>query len=88
MTEKRYPDSPLGPASSAVAVTPSDATVLDANGTYPRALFVGVGGDLVLDMVDGQTDVTFKNVQSGQVLDVVAKRVKVATSATNIVALF
>lgn len=89
MSKKRYADGPLTSASSAVAVTPHNTNEVAQNGTFSRALFVGVGGDVMLRLADDTGDVTFKNVQSGQVLDVQAKLVKATgTTATDIVALF
>ena len=70
------------PASRGVAVTPSDATVL----TTSRALFVGSGGTLVVTMLG--SDVTFTNVQSGAILPLQVQKVKAATTATGIVALY
>jgi len=78
------------PVTRAVAVTPSDSTQL-SNGTpevFPRALFVGTGGDLTVDMAETGTDIVFKNVQSGQIVPIRVKRVKLATTATDILALY
>lgn len=91
MAKKRYGDSPLASASAALAVTAHDTNeVVDANGnTYPRALYVGVGGDVSLILADDSAAVLFKNVANGQVLDVQAKVVLATnTTATDIVALF
>ena len=73
------------PAESAAAVTPSDSTDL----TYlARALYIGSGGNLVIDVADGAT-VTFTNVMSGSILPVRVKRVRAtSTTASNIVALY
>lgn len=70
------------PAHSAQAVTPSDSTVV-----LFRGLYVGTGGDLVVDMVDGATDVTFTNVQDGSILPIAVSKIKAATTATSIVGL-
>lgn len=71
------------PAHGAVAVTESDATVIPVT----RGLYVGVAGDLVVTMADGQTPITFTAAPVGyhplQVTQVLA-----ATNATNIVALY
>ena len=71
------------PASGAAAVTPSDTTILDC-----RALYIGGSGNLVLQMPNRDTSVTFFNVLGGTILPVSARRVMLATTATNIVALF
>ena len=86
MADKRFPDSPLGSASHAAAVTPSDAVELTA---IPRALYVGVGGDLTVRLADSTADVLFKNVSSGQVLDIQARFIKATgTTATSVIALY
>lgn len=73
-----------GPASRAVAVTPSDSDDLDFSA---RALWVGVAGDVSLDLIEGGSAVVFKNVQG--LLPVRAARVRsTATTATDIVALY
>jgi len=70
-------------AHRAVAVTKSDATIIAPT----RALYVGVAGDLVVTMADGETPITFSNAPVGyhplQVTQVLN-----ATAATNIVALY
>lgn len=83
--KKRYPDNPLGPASSLAAVTPSDADELAA---IPRALFVGTGGNITLRAADDSADVLLKNVPSGAVLDIQARYIRATgTTAADIVAL-
>lgn len=75
------------PAVSAVAVTTSDDNDL-TNGMC-RALFIGVGGNVVLHVGDTASGVTFKNIPSGTVLPVQATRVLATnTTATDIVALY
>ena len=74
-----------GPADNFAAVTKSDTT--DLAGGPCRALFVGVGGDVVAVTV-ADVAVTFKNVVSGTTLPVIARRVNsTSTTATDIVAL-
>jgi hypothetical protein len=68
--------------NNARAVTPSDTTVLNC-----VALYVGAAGNVVVDTEDN-ANITFANVPSGTVLWLKAVRVKAATTATNIVALF
>lgn len=70
-------------AHGAVAVTPSDSTELPVT----RALFVGTAGDVAVVMADGQT-ATFVNIANATVLPVQVQKVLVATSASNILALY
>jgi hypothetical protein len=73
-----------GPASNAAAVTPNDSADLT---TATRALWVVVEGDVTVDLIGGQTAVTFKNVQG--LLPVRVTRVDATgTTATDIVALW
>lgn len=77
------------PAQTFIAVSKSDtvdATRLD-NGEYPRALYVGVSGDVAVVAMDGRV-VTFKAVPVG-VLPVRFKRINSgSTTATDMVALY
>lgn len=78
-----------GPARSFAAVTPSNST--NFPGGPAAALFVGVGGDVVVVGVDNNGDVveTFKNVASGTILPVRCLRVNsTSTTATDIKALY
>jgi hypothetical protein len=85
MAVDRFPDPALdSPAIHAVAVSKSDTTLLDP---VPRALYVGGAGDLVVDMLGGETGVTFSSVPAGSTLAIRAVRVKAATTASNVVAL-
>jgi len=65
------------------AVTKSDDTQLEA----VRALYIGVGGDVVVVDQYG-VSATYKNAQSGSTLLIQAKKVMDATTATDIVALY
>lgn len=71
------------PAAGAFAVTKSDATIISA-----RGLYIGGTGDVVVDTLAGDTDVTFSSVPAGSVLPVRCVKVKAATTATNIVGLY
>ena len=77
------------PATGAVAVTPSDSTVLAC-----RALYVGGGGNVAVELGGTATSprsgttITFTNVPSGTILPVSCYRVMAATTATSIVALY
>lgn len=70
-------------AHGAVAVTPSDATVLETT----RALFVGTGGNLNVKMADGAI-VLFTNVPAGVFPIQVEQVLSTSTTASNIVALY
>ena len=72
---------------NAIAVTAvhagSDQPLDDSH----TALYVGVGGDVVLTLQSG-SDATFKNLASGQLLPVQVTHVKATnTTATNMIAL-
>jgi len=70
-------------AHGAKAVTPSDSTVLEIT----RGLYIGTGGDVSVIMADGD-DVTFLAVPTGSILPVQVSKVKAATAATDILALY
>tara|TARA_R100000742_G_C4266048_1_gene84130 strand:- start:297 stop:572 length:276 start_codon:yes stop_codon:yes gene_type:complete len=71
---------------SAVAVSPNDGA--DVTGAPYKALYVGVGGDVALDLNNSGEAIVFKNLASGQILPVVFDRVDATgTTATNMIAL-
>ena len=72
------------PAQNAVPVTPSDDNALPH---LSRGLYVGTGGDLVIEMANKQ-EVTFIGVFGGSLLPIQANKVKAATTATDIVSLY
>jgi hypothetical protein len=75
------------PAASVAAVTKSDsADIAKLDGNYPRALYIGVSGNVVVVFPDG-TSGTFLSVPIG-ILPVQARRVGDSTTATNILALY
>lgn len=63
--------------------TPDDKTTL-----VPRALYVGVAGDVKVDMADGTTAIIFSNAPVGVLPISITKIYKIGTAATNIVALY
>ena len=74
------------PATSARIITPSDT--LDTEFIQTRAIYVGGGGNLRVQMIDDQ-DVLFTAVPTGQVLALRVKRVfSTNTTATLIVGLW
>ncbi len=73
-------------AISAVAVTPDDDNDLTQ---IKAALFVGVGGDVSVDMSGTGDSIVFKNVPSGSFMPIQVDRVNsTSTTATNILALY
>jgi hypothetical protein len=78
-------DSPTQPARNAFAITPDDGAEIDP---LPKAVYVGTGGTIALRTIDGADDVTFKNVASGQTLDVRARFIRATgTSAADLIGL-
>jgi hypothetical protein len=74
------------PGRAAIAVTPHDTNTF---AQVCRGIYVGTTGDVVVTMVDGGNDVTFKTVPAGAILPVSAIRVKnTSTTASNMVAFF
>lgn len=76
----------ISPARNAAAVTPDDSTDL----TYvAKSLYIGVGGNVKVDMVYTGDAITFVNVQSGTILPVQTTRVySTDTTATSIVGMY
>lgn len=73
------------PAQAASAITPNDSTVLSQ---FTRGIYVGVSGDVRVDMADGST-VTFVGLASGSVHPIAAKKVyATGTTATSILGVF
>ncbi len=72
------------PAPKAVAVTPHNSNDLANNST---ALWVGVAGDISVEMVDSGSAIVFKNV-SGLIPIQVSRVNSTATTATDIVAIW
>ncbi|MEM7703264.1 MAG: hypothetical protein AAF251_15105 [Pseudomonadota bacterium] len=78
-------ESVVAPATDCFAITPDDSADLT---TATKALFVGVGGDVVLRPVAGDTDVTFRNLPDGSVLDVRVRAIRsTGTTAGSLVGL-
>lgn len=75
-----------GPATSAVAVTPHDTNDLT---TTTRGLYVGVTGDVKVDMADTGTAVVFTAMAAGVIHPLRVTRVySTDTTATNMVAVY
>lgn len=82
-------DALVAQARSAFAITKSDSTnyLTDSALVVPKALYIGGGGDLVVQMVGDAGTVTLAGVAGGSVLPIRVQRVLAATTATNIVGL-
>jgi len=70
-------------AHGAKAVAPSDSTIFEIT----RGLFIGTTGDILVTMADGH-DAAFLNLPSGSLLPIQVSKVKAASTATNILALY
>lgn len=78
-------DSLIAPAKAAFDITPNDIAELQE---VTKAIYIGTGGDVVLRPQEGLADVTFRNLQSGAILDVRVSAVRATgTSATDIIGL-
>ena len=85
-TFKQQPETEWSPATSSVAVTPSDSEEL---AYLTRALYVGVGGNLSVKLRDDSAAVVFVGVAEGTLLPLQVKQVMATdTTATNIIALW
>lgn len=81
----RWGDGLTDPARFAVAVTPNDGADL---ATVTRGLYVGVAGNVKVDMADGDT-VTFVALAAGVIHALrVARVYSTGTTATNIVGVY
>ena len=75
-----------GPAYNAEVVTPHDSTNLSQ---ISRALYVGVAGDVSVDMADTGTAIVFTAVPAGSLLPIRINRVNsTSTTATNMVSIY
>lgn len=74
------------PARNAVAVTPSDSVDL---GFVTRGLYVGVAGDVTVNMVTSGATILFKAVPAGTLLPISVSRVlATGTTATSMTAVW
>ena len=71
-------------AIRAVAIAPSNSVDLTVSGAV---VFIGVGGDVKVTTVSGDTAV-FKNLASGSILPVQVRRVWADSTATDMIALY
>lgn len=83
---EHFSDSVSDPARRSAALVPSDDHSLER---IPKALFIGTGGDILLQCIDDDAPVLFRNIPSGAILPVRAKKIHASgTSASNLVGLF
>jgi len=79
-------DSVSAPATAALPVVPHDVNELTI---IPKALYVGVGGDIVMRGKADGGDQTWKSVPIGAILPFRARYIRATgTTATNILAIF
>ncbi len=75
----------VAPSSDCFEITPDDNADL---ARAAKAIYVGTGGDLVVRLVKSDSDVTFRNVISGSILDLRVRAVRQAgTTAADVVGL-
>lgn len=80
-----YTDAPTAPALTCFEITPDDGVDLEL---VTKALYIGEAGDVVLRSALGETDVTFRNLPAGYILDVRVLSVRATgTTAASIVGL-
>lgn len=88
---EKYYVNPTDPATIGYELTPNDSANTEF---FTRAIYVGVGGDVAVDLVGNVKDpaftnkVVFKNVATGSILSVrISKLYATDTTATNIIGL-
>jgi len=77
-------DSLASPSRSPFSIVPHDSEPLP---TVPKGIFVGTGGDVRLRGVDGNEDVTYRNLPDASYIAVRASYVRASgTTATDLIA--
>jgi hypothetical protein len=87
MSEEISPFAASGetnPAGFAASVTPADTNL----GYLTRAVYVGVGGNLVVKMAGNGVIVTFTDVPTGSLLPIRVTEIRSATTALAVLALY
>ena len=83
---KNHATALTSPARNGFSIIPNDS--IDLSVTC-RALFVGNTGDISVILADDSSSVIFKNISSGTIFPVSAKRVEATlTTATDLVGLY
>lgn len=81
-------DSLIASARSAFAITKSDSTDYLDSGSVPKALYVGVGGDVNVVLVGDSTETLFVGVLAGTILPIRPRKVmSTGTTASSIIGL-
>lgn len=84
---KKVPTFTNSSARDAVAITPNDGA--DLNKIPTRGIYVGVSGNIKVDLIDGTSSVTFTNVPAGAIFPISVKRVYSSdTTATGIIGIY
>lgn len=80
-----FADSPTSAAADGFAITPHPTDPLPS---ITKAIYVGGAGDVVVRLLSASSDVVFRNVAAGTILDIRVLAVRAAgTTATHIVGL-
>jgi hypothetical protein len=80
-----HSDSIASPSRNCFAIVPHDTAVLTL---FPKAVYVGGTGDIVVRTIAGAADVTFRAVPAGTILPIRVGFVRATgTTATGIVGL-
>lgn len=80
-----FASAPNDPARDAFPILANDTAAL---AVLPRALYVGTGGMLAVRLIDAASDVTFRNVGAGQILDIRVSYVRATgTTAADLIGL-
>ena len=80
-----FVDSPTAPARNCFAIAASDVADLPS---VTKAIYVGSGGDIAARTIGSDTDVVFRNVPGGSILDIMASAVRQSgTTASDLVGL-
>ena len=78
-------DSPIAPAQDCFPIAPDDIAELSK---ITKAIYVGSGGDVTVRALRADTDVVFRNVPDGYILDIRASAVRAnGTTATDLIGL-
>ena len=82
---RNFADTPAAPATHAAAIVPSDVAALPF---IPKAIYVGVGGDIAMRGAGDSGDSLWRNVPDGALLPFRASHVRATgTSAGALLAL-
>lgn len=74
----------INPGANASAITPADTPLAQRT----RAVYVGGAGDLAVRMAGNDQVVTFKSVAAGSLLPIRVTEIRLATTATDVLAVW